>query len=227
MKGPDGQVLQMGVRVKGYLDINADKIGTAVAPIHRKRLDAAVAALTANDAEQHGSTMTAIGETAQQKEMRADIYREYLTMIGTIAKMEGINEPSLLMYSRVDQQGQFLVELRALAVAAAKYEHVWKEYGLTSDFFAGLQAATDALEASTSSRGGHWTSRSAATGGLSAASKTIKAEVKIMGFAVRFACKNDAALLAGWSAASKIHKTTIEPRRGGDVQLPPEDENPA
>jgi hypothetical protein len=227
MKGPDQQVLQMGVRVKGFLDMYADKIGSAVAPIARKRLDVAVAALTAYDSDQHGSIMTAIGETAQQKEMRSDIYREYLTTIGTIAKMEGINEPSLVMYSRVDQQGQFLVELRALAVVATKYEHVWKEYGLTADFFAGLQAATDALEASMNSRAGHWTSRSTATGGLGAASKAIKAEVKMIGFAVRFAGKNDAALLAGWSTASKIHKTTIEPRRGGDLQLPPEDENPA
>lgn len=219
------QTLLAARRAQGCLSARAAEIGSVVSPSLREKFDAAVARLAAFEDQQLDSTKTAIGETAVQKQLREDISLFVQAIAGT-ARVEQLNDPRLIMYARINNQSQFLEQLDALVAALAGYESVMTKGGVGPEFVARLTTAIDQLKASTESRDRHWGKRSGATKGLEEADKAVRATLGQIDGMLMGWLKGNPSLLADWKASSKIHRTRVEPRRGGSVVLPPDDEKP-
>jgi hypothetical protein len=223
MKGREGGGVDTGHRVRGFLDAHAAELD--IGPLVRADLDTAVSQLEGFEAEQLHATSTAIGETAVQKQMRADLYERFLGLIGQIANSKNLGDPALIIPSRL-KHSDFLARLETLVVAAPKHERILVDNGLPPDFLVRLRAAIDELSASTGSRARHWSARSGATAGLKAANKAVRVEIDLLNRLLLPRLKTNAALEADWKASSKIHRTRIEPRRGGSVKPSDGEGNP-
>jgi hypothetical protein len=220
------QALLAGRRAQGFLNARADEIRTVMSPSLREKLDDAVARLAAFEDQQLGSTKTAIGETAVQKQLRENISYRFLQAISNTAKVEKLNDPRLIIYARINNQSQFLEQLDALVAALPAYESVMTKAGLGPEFVGRLNTAIDELKASTESRDRHWGKRSGATKGLEEANKAVRDRLGEVDRMLMGWLKGNPSLKADWKASSKIHRARIEPRRGGSVELPPDDEKP-
>jgi hypothetical protein len=220
-KGRERQAGDTGHRVQGFLDLFADQI--AVHPNLRHDLDVAVSELDALEAAQLKAEQTAIGETEVQKQMRADIHLRYLNLIGDIAKKKQLNDERLIVPLRL-KQGEFLAALDLLMTAAPAYEKVLVEWGVPPDFLVQLPAAIDALKATRDSRARNWSGSAGATAGLGAANKKVRDAIDQLSRSLASQLSKNPPLLAGWEAASRYHRMRVEPRPGGSVEPPPEDE---
>jgi hypothetical protein len=158
--------------------------------------------------------------------MRDDIYHDFLQLIGDTAEIENLNDPRLIIDARINGQSEFLTQVETLLAALPKYERVMTPIGIDADYIARLKRATDELRAMTDSRERHWGSRSGATGGLEAASKAVRDYIGQVDGVLFMVKKRSPSFKADWDASRKIHKTRVEPRRGGSVVLPPDDETP-
>ena len=224
MKGREGAAHDTGPRVQSFLDAHAAEVD--LAPLVRADLDTAVSQLERFKAEQLHATSTAIGETAVQKQMRADIYASFLGLIGHTARTKKLDEPALIIPQHI-KHADLLARVEALLIVAPKHERILVDNGVPPDFLVGLRAAIDKLSASTASRARHWNDRAGATAGLEAANKAVRVEIDVLDrLLLPKLKKTNPALAAAWSAAAKIHRTRVEPRRGGSVKPSDGEGNP-
>lgn len=224
MKGRESGAEDAGHRVRSFLDAHAAELD--VAPLVRADLDTGVSQLVAFKAEQLHAISAAIGETAAQKQMRADIYESFLGLIGQLATSKNLGDPALIIPSHL-KHADFLARLETLLVAAPKHERLLVDFGVPPDFMVRLRAAIDELSASTASRAQHWSSRAGATGGLKAANKAVRDQIdQLNRLLLPKLQKTNPALAAAWKASAKIHRTRVEPRRGGSIGPPDDEENP-
>jgi hypothetical protein len=213
-------VLDMGRRVQGFLDAQAAVIGTAVPAPLRAKLDDAVTKLAGFQAEQGASDSAAKGETAKQQLLRETIYLNFLYPIEGIAKkhLRGVTEfPSLVVSSTFKASNKLLAKAGEAADAAATYEKTFVDNGLPPDFLAQLRAGVAQVTASVNARAQDLTQRVAATAGLVAADKALRATVDTMNRSLKAALRSNSAILAGWTATKLIRQPVVTPLPTGSV----------
>jgi hypothetical protein len=226
MKSTHFPVLDTGRRVQGFLDAQAAALGAAVPATLRAQLDDGVAQGTAFQLEQGASTSAAKGETSKQQLIRDDLYARFLHPVEGVAKkkLKGVASvtefASLVISSAFRHGNKLLSKATELADAAVKYEKIFVDNGLPADFIAQLKAGLADITASEAARGRQVSRRTAATAGLVAADKAIRATVDSLNRALRPALKKNPPLLADWMASKQIRKLVVTPLPTGSPGAP-------
>jgi hypothetical protein len=221
MAGKKLRIFEAGGRVRGFLDAHKDAI--QVPTEMRDIFDKALADLGMYLGVQGSSEAMAIGETAAQKKLRDDIYHDFIGPIGAVADYLELDDPRLTMYARIERHGEFDIEIESLMTAAAEHEAALAARLMRPDFLAQLRSAVDQLRTSTARRARLRSEGPSATAGGDAAAKQLMNRIAVFKAVIPPLLIGNPALLADWKASSRVHKTRVEPRPGGSVQLPPDD----
>jgi hypothetical protein len=228
MKGKFRMTQEAAHRGQTYLDAYSDKI--ALSPSARALFDAELARLDAFGLDQAIHTGLVAGSKTTLEVLRQAIRDEFINIIQEIADMELMDKrdyPALKMRSRVKEH-DFLVKATVMMAAAAKYPSVFAEYGKGPEFFLRFKSAISGLAEAMDSRGRSEGTKQGARAGIEASEKAVRAWLKhIDGLIAPDLKHSDTATLAGWRAASKIHKLPVTPRRGGDLNQSDGDDQPS
>jgi hypothetical protein len=210
----------MGSRVQGFLTAHATELGVTLPPDLRTKLDAAMAQLTAAQAEQGAAEDAAKTATATQKAIRKDMNDRLLRPIARVAKADLKGAPdfdALIVPAGSMAKGVFVSRLNRLADAAVNHEKEFLARLLPTDFIAQLRAAAAQFSATSDSHDRSMSRRTAATSAIAAAERVIREEVAVLNRTLPPHLKSNPALLADWVASSKIQQTTVNPISTGNA----------
>jgi hypothetical protein len=206
--------LDMVRRVQGFLDRLAAALGSLIPASLRARLDAAVTQLAAFQVEQAATTGTARGETAAQTALRKDFYTRFMRPIARNAKssLKNVGEyPTLVVPSSKLRKGEFLGAAQAMADSATKYEKVFLDKGMPTDFLTQMRAAIAQMTASNDARDRNLSRREAATQGIKNTSQVAHEVLVNLDSIIGPALKHDPSMLADWKASKRVTVPTPLP----------------
>ena len=194
-------------RVQGFLDAQATALGPIIPASLRARLDGAVTALAGFQVEQSSADGSAHGATANQAALRKTFGTQFMQPIARIAKASlktAPEYPTLAVASSRLRKGDFLGAAQALADAAAKYEKVFTDGGMATDFLTQLRASIAQLAAAKDSQDRSVSRRAAATQGIKDTDKTAHDVLVVLNGVIEPALKNNASLLMDWKSSKRI-----------------------
>jgi hypothetical protein len=223
MKTTQGNTLDTGRRVQGFLDTQAAIIGTAISASLRAKLDAAVSQLAASQLEQDASTAAALGETTTQLMLRTNLFDTFVEPIGRAARIELRNVPefpALVVLKATVERTEFVTKVSSQIEAAAKYPQTFLDHGLPTDFVAQVQAALAQVSASADARARSLSRRSAATEGNKTAAKAVRDAIGLLAGPLSPVLKKNPSLAADWIASKRIRQTPVTPLPTGSVVVP-------
>ena len=214
-----------GRRVQGFLDAQAAIVGTAVPPSVRAQLDAAVAQLTTYSVEQETTDGSAQSHTALQEEYRKDLYVRFVRPIARITKrvlvsISADERMALVMTADDTRLPSVVTKVTALADAAEKYQPVFVDNGMPSDFIAQVRAAIAQLTTSIDTRDRHVARRGGATAALAAADRNFKELLAQIDSVLLPVLRGNPAVLAEWTAAKHIPRVATTPLPNGSITMP-------
>jgi hypothetical protein len=189
----------------------------------RAQLDDAVNQIVAFQGEQGASTAAAKGETAKQKLVRGDIFARLLHPIDGVAKkkLKDVAEfPSLIVSAAFRLSNKLLSNASGVADSAAKYEKVFVDNGLPADFIAQLRTGIAEVTASEATRVRQLSRRAAATTGILAADKALRAAIDSLNRVLSPALKGNPSLLADWLASKRLRQSVVTPIPTGSPSAP-------
>jgi hypothetical protein len=193
--------------VQTFLVTNADKLGAIGEAGARKRLDAAVAELSAHVAKQTGNDFVARGSTEKQRALRTALLRDHMAAIARIAITELPSTPefkALRMPRGRITAAKLAAHAQGMAEAAEPFADTFIAFGLPADFLDQLNAAVkailDVVDARTHSRG----KRRNATVGLKTRLSDGRKFVSILDAMVKSALRDDQPLLAEWDLVKRV-----------------------
>jgi hypothetical protein len=210
MQTEQGNMLQSLRSVKEFLERNKDKLAGVVHTGARERLDAAIAALEGHATSQSGSALAAQGATQTQRALRAALLRDHMAPISGIAHADLPHTPALkpLRMPRGKPTPERLATAaRGMAEAAAAHAELFVAAGLSTDFIAQLNQATDAMLASLNDRVQSQGTRKTATSALKSKLSAGRKIVRVLDTFVKKALVDDPHLLDGWKLVKRVAKT--------------------
>ena len=223
MKATQGNTLNAGRRVQGFLDTHASVIGTVVSPALRGKLDAAVTQLGQSQLEQDATTAGAIGATAAQNALRSNLFEHFSAPIGRIAKVafKGQTDlPAMVVLAETVRSKEFIAKVTSQIDAAEPHAQTFIDNGIRADFVAQVRAAIAELQASAGNKARLLSRRSAASAGLKAADAAVKDNFAVLNGVMGPVLKQDPSLAADWMASKRIKQTVVTPLPAGEVSTP-------
>ena len=159
-----------------------------------------------------GSQMAAIGESAQQFEVKStnrETMRGQMSAISLISRsmeyaFDGISNKFRMPRNRND--AELLAAARAFVTEAAAYKAEFISYGLSGTFITDLTAAADAFEASLAATASASASRVEATADIEDWVTQVMRARRILDGIVKIKYADDIGKLAAWLSASHIEK---------------------
>ena len=206
MRTSSAVVLDSGRRVQRFLDANGGALAAANGSAARKKLDQAVAALESNANELEAKTQQGVGETAKQRTLRLAL----LTLMRSINRVGRLFLADVPDFSPLRMPGQkvklhvLLEKAYAMQQAAVPQAQVFIDGGLPADFLARLQAAIDAIAASTGDRTDVGSARVVATGGTLEQAVNVRKATRALDSLVQLALPVNDPLLGAWRSAKRL-----------------------
>ena len=211
MQTVQGNMLESLIRVRTFLDDNAEKLASVVKTGTRNRLDETIAALTASLESQGSSNIAAKKSTQAQYARRVSLLKDHMSVVARIARATLPNTPELAAL-RMPKGSPSLVRLAAaaheMANGAAAHTEVFVSAGLPTDFVEGLKAAADAMVAARGDRGSNTGRRAGATEALKTGLSAGRKIVRILDALVKTALKSELGLVADWINVSRVKRVT-------------------
>jgi len=211
MQTAQGNMLESLIRVRTFLNDNAETLASVVKGGTRIRLDETIAALTASLESQGSSNIAAKKATRAQYARRIALLKDHMSVVARIAQATLPNTPELAAL-RMPKGSPSLARLAAaaheMANGAAAHAEVFVSAGLPADFVAGLKAAADAMLAARGERGTSTGRRAGATEALKAGLSAGRKTVRILDALVKTALKGEPGLVADWINVSRVRKVT-------------------
>lgn len=211
MQTVQGNMLESLVRVRTFLDANADRLANVVKTGTRTRLDETIAALTNSVENQGSSNIAARKSTRAQYARRLALLKDHMAVVARIARASLPNTPELAAL-RMPKGAPSLARLSAaaheMANGATAHTDVFVSAGLPSDFVANLKAAADAMLAARGERGTSTGRRAGATEALKAGLSAGRKVVRVLDAMVKSALKGQPGLTADWDNVRRVRKVT-------------------
>jgi hypothetical protein len=202
-----------------FLDEHAEALDGLAHSGTRRRLDAAVAALADDVADQAGSALEAQSETQRVHALRRALVRDHLLPLARIARASALTMPELAPF-RIPRGKPSVERLaaaaRGMAEAAAPYAAVFIDAGLREGFGDRLIAAAEAMIAAVGVRSGHRSRRAGATAGIRSALSAGRRAVRVLDALIASAWADEPWRLAAWRSATHVRRT---PARGRAREL--------
>jgi len=198
--------------VQLFLDDNAAVLAAIVdLTAARKRLYAVAASFTGHAYDQDASTRMAKGETAKQRQLRAQVRSQQMEPIALIARRNLRTTPQFaaLQMPKPTVSGEaFIASGKAMADAATIHKDTFIEHGLPSTFLDDFKTALTNLDSSVSDRAQNYNRRLSATKGLDEKEKQGRLVLSVLDSLVEPALAGNQALLHGWQGARLIRRRT-------------------
>lgn len=199
------------LRVRDFLDANADQVGALKDSEARKQLDDAVNALTTHGADQAATDLAMAGQISRQRALAVELRASHMQPIASFAraKLRGVPDFAALVKSGLDLQPKQLVRAaRAMATAAAPQVDALTRAGFPADTVAQLGAAAASLENAITERANAKVRRVGSTKGIQEELLKGREAVAMLNAVVSKQFVGDKTFLAAWRAA---HRVTSKP----------------
>lgn len=224
MKAKYRRTMEAAERGQAYLNANPN---IELTPIHRAQFDARLARMQAFDLEQMTHKAIVRGSKDHLEALRQNIWDQFIALPKLAAEIElkGAQDfPAFQMPYRV-KEGEFVTMATVFKNAAANHMDVFAPYvGEPKSFLARFEEALAGLTNAMDTRGQSEGRKQGARGGIEETEKQVRLWLKILdGNISKQLSQSDPATLAGWRAASKIHKLPVNPLPGGEAEWPEED----
>jgi len=200
------------LRVRDFLDDNADHVGAIKDSEGRKQLDGAIAALTTHGDDQAATDLAMAGQSSRQRALAIELRASHMQPIAKFAraKLRGVPDFAALVKSGRDLQPKQLVRAaRAMATAAAPQADVITRAGFPADTVAQLGTAATALDNAIIERANAKVRRVGSTTGIHEELVKGREAVAMLNAVVSKQFVSDKTFLAAWRAA---HRVTAMPR---------------
>jgi len=195
------------LRVRDFLDANADQVGALKDSEGRTQLDDAVAALVTHGSEQAATDLAMAGQMSRERALVIEVRASHMQPIASFAraKLRGVPDFAALVKSGVNLQPKQLVRAaRAMATAAAPQADVLTRAGFPADAVAQLGAAASALEGVITERANAKVRRVGSTKGIHEELLKGREAVAMLNAVVSKQFVGDQTFLAAWRAARRV-----------------------
>jgi hypothetical protein len=199
------------LRVRDFLDANADAVGALKDSEGRKQLDEAVQTLETHDGDQASTDLAMAGQISRQRTLVIELRASHMQPIASFAraKLRGVPDFAALVKSGVNLHPKQLVRAaRAMATAAAPQADTLTRAGFPADTVAQLGAAASALENAITERANAKVRRVGSTKGIHEELLKGREAVAMLNAVVSKQFVGDKTFLAAWRAA---HRVTAKP----------------
>jgi hypothetical protein len=196
--------------VEAFLDDNAAALVGIADTGARKTLAADMTTINGHAVDQGGNVISAQSATLKTGALRKVLIRNYMAPIARIARAQLPHTQELLPLrmprgNPTTEQAAFAA--RGMAQAATPYSSIFITAGLSTDFIAQLNTATDAMLATVDQRKLSQGKSTGATTGLGVSLRSAFQSVSILDSFVRNALIDQPALLANWNRIRKVAQT--------------------
>lgn len=195
------------LRVRDFLDANADHVGALKDSEGRKQLDDAVNTLATHGSDQAATDLAMAGQISRQRALAIELRASHMQPIATFAraKLRGVPDFAALVKSGLDLQPKQLVRAaRAMATAAAPQADALTRAGFPADTIAQLGAAASALENAITERANAKVRRVGSTKGIHEELLKGREAVAMLNAVVSKQFVGDKPFLAAWRAAYRV-----------------------
>ena len=195
------------LRVRDFLDANADRVGALKDSEGRKQLDDAVNTLTIHGGDQAATDLVMAGQISRERAFAIELRASHMQPIASFAraKLHGVPDFAALVKSGVDLQPKQLVRAaRAMATAAASQADALTRAGFPADTVAQLGAAASALESVITERANAKVRRVGSTKGIHEELARGREAVAMLNAVVSKQFVGDQTFLAAWRAARRV-----------------------
>ena len=182
-----------------------------IAPVNesgaRKDLDDLVDQFTTQSIDQKAGSANAKGETAMQVQLRGELRLTHMAPIAAIAQARLRDVPEMRAFrlpTAATPTTRLIADAGAMRDAAALHQPVFIQAGQPQDFIAQLEAATDALMASLTTRKQSLGNSKGATAALAALGKQGRAIIRILNTMVAPKLRLNDRLLGEWLSIKKV-----------------------
>ncbi|HVT38417.1 MAG TPA: hypothetical protein VHE78_05210 [Gemmatimonadaceae bacterium] len=194
-------------RIQGFLDANADALGTVNKATSRVALDQAVIALAQAAAKQGEAQTAATSRTKLKDALREELRVQHMQPIAAIAKKRLSTMPLIvdmrLPVRRISDAG-LIAAGTAMANAAGQYTQTFLDQQLPKDFIAELQASVTAVQQAVVARDVVLTQVKQATQGVVDMLTIASTDVHVLNALVVKQLKGKTDLLAAWRQAKRV-----------------------
>ncbi|HVT41225.1 MAG TPA: hypothetical protein VHE78_19470 [Gemmatimonadaceae bacterium] len=194
-------------RIQGFLDANADALGTVNKATSRATLDQAVTALEQAAAKQGQAQTAATSRTKLKDALREDLRLQHMQPIAAIAKKKLGTTPLIvdmrLPAKRTSDLG-LVAAGTAMANAAGQYTQPFLDQQLPQDFIAQLQSSVAALQQAVVARNVVLTQLKQATQAVVDELAIARTDVLVVNALVVKQLKGKTDLLAAWKQAKRV-----------------------
>lgn len=227
MQSRQGNMLRSLRAVEEFLAVNAATLDGVVKTGTRKKLAQAIADLEAAAADQAGTSAIAKGGTSRYLALRQALVRDHMAPIARIARAELPPTPEMSALRMPDKDWKIerlAAAAKGMAQAAEPHTAQFVEAGLAPDFIAQLEAASDAMVRSVSTR---IQTRGRLSGATKELATTLASGRKLVGVIdalIMRATVDDPATLAHWKLVKRVHRMSTHAKDGtspAPVALPP------
>jgi hypothetical protein len=194
-------------RAQGFLDTNAEVLGTISKSTSRTDFDAAIAGLTQYSAQQELAEAAATSQTKAKNAAREELRLHHMQLIAMIARKKLGNTPNIqdLALPRQNTSDEALVAKGlAMVKAASQYTQTFLDQQMPADFIAQLQAAIQAVLTAISTSAETKRQLVAATKGVTDQLARTHTDVKILNALVVKQLKGKTDLLAAWKTTKRV-----------------------
>jgi hypothetical protein len=194
-------------RIQGFLDANADALGTVNKATSRGALDQAVTALEQAAAKQGEAQTTATSRTKLKDALREELRLQHMQPIAAIATKKLTTTPLIvdlrLPVRRISDAG-LIAAGTAMANAAGQYTQTFLDQQLPKEFIAELQASVAALQQAVVARDLEVAQVRQATQGVVDKLTIASTDVHILNALVVKQLKGKTDLLAAWRQTKRV-----------------------
>jgi hypothetical protein len=194
-------------RIHGFLDANADALGTVNKATSRGALDQAVTALEQAAAKQGEAQTTATSRTKLKDALREELRLQHMQPIAAIAKKKLGTTPLIvdMRLPRANIRDAALVTAgTAMANAAGQYTQTFLDQQLPKDFIVQLQASVAALQQAIVARDLEVAQVRQATQGVVDELAIATTDVHVLNALVVKQLKGKTDLLAAWRQTKRV-----------------------
>jgi hypothetical protein len=195
------RVFQSLRSAQGFLDTNADALGSVVKRGAKTKLDSAIARLGTHAADQTGDHLLSMGLTRTKAWLCDALIEDHMVPLARIARAELPDTPELaaLRMPRGELSVARLVShAEGMAQAAEPFSAKFIEWGLAPDFVAQLRQAASEVLATIDDRAVARGNRRGATVGVEQQLRVARSAVNVLDAFVRSALRDDPGLRQHW-----------------------------
>ena len=196
------------IRGSEFITTRKQDLGPIADSAGAHQLFNAVGVLTTVTTTQGAASLNLVGQKADQRSLEVRIRTQLMAPLAIFARARLRGTPGITALTRATKnlEGMALVHAaRAMATTASAHLQQLVEGGFPETALHELETAATGLESTIATRGATRVSRREATQSIAVATRSAREAVSMLDAVIRRQFANDAAFLAAWNTAHRVH----------------------